>query len=117
MDGHKQETDTKDCFNVKIIYPIMSFKFLQMTPVRMIYVEAGVVGLEWSLAHPNLFGAWGTISCCVNFYNLQTGEVIPSLQLPALEKPALISTVRCNPHRFVPTSLKLSSFLPLLLVH
>jgi hypothetical protein len=68
----------------------------------MIYIEAGVVGLEWSLAHPDLFGAWGNISGCVNFYNLRTGEIIPSLQLPASEKPALISAVRCNPHRFVP---------------
>ncbi|KDR08919.1 WD repeat-containing protein 34-like [Zootermopsis nevadensis] len=70
----------------------------QTAPVRVIYVEAGVVGLEWSLAHPDLFGAWGNISGCVNFYNLNNGEIIPSLQLPACEKPALISAVCCNPH-------------------
>lgn len=75
--------------------------FLQTAPVQIIYVEAGVVGLEKSLAHPDLFCAWGTTSSCVNFYNLRTGEIIPSLQLPAAEKPAIISTVRCNPHRCV----------------
>jgi len=73
--------------------------FFKTTPVRIIFVETGVVGLEWSLAHPNLFAAWGNISGCVDFYNLRTGEVIPSLQLPASHKPALISIVCCNPHR------------------
>jgi len=77
----------------------MSTNFLQTTPVRIIFVETGVVGLEWSLAHPNLFAAWGNISGCVDFYNLRTGELIPSLQLPASHKPALISIVCCNPHR------------------
>ncbi|PNF15363.1 WD repeat-containing protein 34 [Cryptotermes secundus] len=70
----------------------------QVTPVQIIYVEGGVVGLEWSLAHPDLFAAWGTISGCVDFYNLWTGKVIPSLKLPAFDKPTLISIVRSNPH-------------------
>ncbi|GFG35753.1 hypothetical protein Cfor_03930, partial [Coptotermes formosanus] len=77
---------------------IRIYHMKQTTPVQIIYVEAGVVGLEWSLAHPNLFAAWGNISGCVDFYNLRTGEVIPSLQLPSSEKPALVSIVCCNPH-------------------
>jgi predicted alpha/beta superfamily hydrolase len=69
-------------------------------------VEGGVVGLEWSLVHPDLFAAWGTISGSVDFYNLWTGKAIPSLKLPAFDKPTLVSIVRCNPRRFVPISFK-----------
>ncbi|XP_069697896.1 cytoplasmic dynein 2 intermediate chain 2-like isoform X1 [Periplaneta americana] len=79
---------------------IRIYNMKQTSPVQMIYVEAGVVGLEWSLAHPNLFAAWETVNGCVNFYNLRTGEVISSLQFPALEKTAPITTVCCNPHSY-----------------
>ncbi|PSN43131.1 hypothetical protein C0J52_10485 [Blattella germanica] len=71
-------------------------------PLQMIHIEKGVLGVEWCIARANLCAAWGNSSHTVLFYNMQSGEVVPSLQLSVSEKPALITVLRKGTLKYLP---------------
>ena len=69
----------------------------QSSPIHIIHVEDGVVGMEWSLAYPQILVLWGNNKDTVEFYDLHIKAFVPSLQIPALEKSAEICAMQCHP--------------------
>ncbi|KAJ9599617.1 hypothetical protein L9F63_009934 [Diploptera punctata] len=68
----------------------------ESSPIQVVHIEEGLVSMEWSLAYSSIVAIWGNDKETVEFFDLLNRKTVPSLQIPALEKPVEITALNWN---------------------
>ena len=79
---------------------IRMYSTKQPNPRLVIHVANGIGGLEWSLAYSHIVATWGNDNSTVEFYNLQTKQIVPYLQIPSSGRAKDIATLSCNKQNY-----------------